>query len=380
VKIRAITVGINFTSASFARRIKKMGEFIKSARQAFEESGYRVQTTRMTSQPWVEYLSGLSTPKLIDRIRILEDQCHNARIDFLSIGTAHRPEHIKLVAKILDSTKIVSCSATIAEKKKGMDHDATLSAAQAIMRIAQVSGNGEGNFRFAALANCPSDIPFFPASFHRGRSCFMIALESGDLLVKALTAARDLVTAKKKLTSLLESEYKKIEKIAERMEKRHGIFLRGIDTSPAPSIQRSGSVALAIEKMGHGEFGTPGTLAVAGMITSVLRSLRVRKCGFSGLMLPVMEDFGLAQRIGKLSIDALLIYSAICGTGLDCVPLPGDIGVAKIRHILLDVATLALRLNKPLSARLLPIPGQGAGAMTKIDSPYLINCQIPRVR
>ncbi|MGB7055815.1 MAG: DUF711 family protein, partial [bacterium] len=289
------------------------------------------------------------------------------------------PEHIRAVAEILESTTIVSGSATIAQKKEGINYDATLSAAQAMLRIAKTEGNGEGNFRFAAIANCPADIPFFPASYHRGRTCFMIALESGDLLARAMTATDDFASAKKKLTSILEKEYTKVEKIAKRVEKQHGLCFRGIDTSPAPSILRNGSVALAIEKIAQGEFGAPGTLAICGMITDVLRSLRVRKCGFSGLMLPVMEDFGLARRIGKLSIDALLVYSAVCGTGLDCVPLPGNIGVNRIRQILLDVATLASRLNKPLSARLLPIPGRCAGSVTKIDSPYLINCRIPHV-
>jgi hypothetical protein len=41
---------------------------------------------------------------------------------------------------------------------------------------------------------------------------------------------------------------------------------------------------------------------------------------------------------------------------------------------------LALRLNKPLIARLLPIPGRHAGEMTNIDSPYLINCTIPDIK
>lgn len=379
MKIRAITVGSNVAMPSVAQRLKRIGDFIISARQTFKESGYEVQTTRITSQPWSEYLSGLDTRKLIESVGILEDCCLQSNIDFFSIGTAYRPEHIRAVAEILESTTIVSGSATIAQKKKGINYDATLSAAQTMLRIAKTEGNGEGNFRFAAIANCPADIPFFPASYHRGRTCFMIALESGDLLVRAMTATDDFASAKKKLTSTLEKEYTRVEKIAKRVEKQHGLYFRGIDTSPAPSILRKGSVALAIEKMGQGEFGAPGTLAICGMITEVLRSLRVRKCGFSGLMLPVMEDFGLARRIGKLSIDALLAYSAVCGTGLDCVPLPGNIGVNRIRQVLLDVATLASRLNKPLSARLLPIPGRCAGSMTKIDSPYLINCRIPHV-
>ncbi|HYT36776.1 MAG TPA: DUF711 family protein [Ktedonobacteraceae bacterium] len=42
-------------------------------------------------------------------------------------------------------------------------------------------------------------------------------------------------------------------------------------------------------------------------------------------------------------------------------------------HLLCDVATLALRLNKPLSARLFPVPGKKAGQRTEFTSPYLTN-------
>jgi len=44
--------------------------------------------------------------------------------------------------------------------------------------------------------------------------------------------------------------------------------------------------------------------------------------------------------------------------------------------LLADVATLAHRLRKPLSARLFLIPGGQAGEMTRFDSPYLTNTRI----
>jgi len=380
MKIRAITVGFNVAISRITAGIKKHARFLALAKKVFEDYGYEVQTTRVASQPWPEYLSDFSARDIIAHVKSLELLCSENNIDFLSVGTAYEPSHIQLVAQVLESTVRVSCSATIADKKRGFAYDATLSAARAIMKIAKAVGNGEGNFRFAAIANCPPDIPFFPASYHRGRNCFMIALEGGDLIAKAFSAARDFSSAEKNLASVMYREYRKIEKIAKRIEKQERLFFRGIDVSPAPSTLRKGSIAFAFERLGWGEFGTPGTLAIARMITRVLRSIKVRQCGFSGLMLPVMEDFGLARRIDNLNIDTLLVYSAVCGTGLDCVPLPGDVRVSKICNILYDVAALALHLNKPLSARLLPMPGRRAGSWTKIDSPYLINCQIPPIK
>jgi uncharacterized protein (UPF0210 family) len=92
-------------------------------------------------------------------------------------------------------------------------------------------------------------------------------------------------------------------------------------------------------------------------------------------MLPVLEDAVLGRRWedGLVNTHQLLLYSAVCGTGLDTLPLAGDTPAESIAHLLLDVATLAVRLNKPLSARLFPVPGKHLGEHTAFSSPYLTN-------
>ncbi|HLY31068.1 MAG TPA: DUF711 family protein, partial [Ktedonobacterales bacterium] len=90
------------------------------------------------------------------------------------------------------------------------------------------------------------------------------------------------------------------------------------------------------------------------------------------------EDATLGQRCaeGRVTINELLTYSAVCGTGLDTIPLPGDTPPERVAALLADVATLAHRLRKPLSARLFLVPGGQAGEMTTFDSPYLTNTRI----
>ena len=70
--------------------------------------------------------------------------------------------------------------------------------------------------------------------------------------------------------------------------------------------------------------GSSGTLTAAAIITRALKAIPVKQAGYSGLMLPVLEDTVLAQRWseGRLAIDSLLAYSAVCGTGLDTIPSP----------------------------------------------------------
>ena len=99
-------------------------------------------------------------------------------------------------------------------------------------------------------------------------------------------------------------------------------------------------------------------------------------------MLPVMEDVVLARRAeeGRYGLDELLSYSAVCGTGLDVIPLPGDITVDKLERILLDVASISLKLDKPLSARLIPIKGKKAGERVVLESRFLVPTKIFKVK
>lgn len=161
--------------------------------------------------------------------------------------------------------------------------------------------------------------------------------------------------------------------LGQQLAHEFGLQFGGIDVSPAPMGEDS--IVGAMECWGYGQFGTPGTLAVAAALTSALKSTGLPTCGYCGLMLPVLEDALLGQRWAEGLVNAhqLLLYSAVCGTGLDTVPLPGDIAAESIARLLLDVATLAVRLHKPLSARLFPAPGKKVGDYTTFTSPYLTN-------
>jgi hypothetical protein len=48
--------------------------------------------------------------------------------------------------------------------------------------------------------------------------------------------------------------------------------------------------------------------------------------------------------------------------------------------LLLDLAALALRLDKPLTARLMPIPGKGAGDATTFDFPFFANSRVMELK
>ena len=78
------------------------------------------------------------------------------------------------------------------------------------------------------------------------------------------------------------------------------------------------------------------------------------------------------------SLHELLLYSAVCGTGLDTVPLPGDVSEAELAGAYLDVGALSVALGgKPLTARLFPVPGAAAGSATAYTFEYFHNTRVP---
>ena len=177
----------------------------------------------------------------------------------------------------------------------------------------------------------------------------------------------------------METEGQKIVALAETFAQEWGVKFVGIDVSPAPMGDES--IAHAMEHQLPGLFGERGTLTVAAGLTQTLRALALPLCGYSGLMLPVLEDVGLGKRseAGYFNLDSLLLYSTVCGTGLDTIPIPGDASTSQITSILTDVATLSIQLNKPLSVRLFPVPGCNADCMTEFDSPYLTNTIVMQI-
>jgi hypothetical protein len=90
-------------------------------------------------------------------------------------------------------------------------------------------------------------------------------------------------------------------------------------------------------------------------------------------MLPVVEDTVLAKRAaeGRYGVQELLLYSSVCGTGLDVVPVPGDSLTESLALVVGDVAALSAKYQKPLSARLFPIPGKNTGDAVTFDNPFL---------
>ncbi len=385
MRIRSVTIGANVSHPVEAGPFRAFGQFAARARALFEDAGLEVQTVRLATQPFPEILREEGPAAAVGFARELEGTCQAHAIDYCSIGTvvATSPEadlaYVDAIPAVIRGTEMAFASALVASPASGVNLAAVTRAAGVIADVARTTPNGFGNLRFAVLANCGPGSPFFPAAFHQGPGpAFSVATEAADLVVDAFARATTLEEARQNLCAAVEETARAIEGVCHTLEPESGFRFGGIDFSPAPYPEVARSIGHAIEKLGVDVFGGNGTLFAVAFIKRVLREAQFPRCGFSGLLLPVLEDRTLAQRSAEdlYTLDSLLLYSTVCGTGLDTVPLPGDVSVGELAAILLDVATLALIADKPLTARLMPIPGKRAGDVTDFDFPYFSNARI----
>ena len=255
--------------------------------------------------------------------------------------------------------------------------------AETIAALSKLEADGFANLRFCALANVPACTPFFPAAYaQRERPAFALALQSADLALGCFGRANSLQAARENLVEEINTHASRLEAVAEKLEKMYGYSFKGLDFTLAPHPDQAASIGSALEALGLTAFGLHGSLFACTFLTTTLQQAQYRKVGFNGLMLPVMEDSTLALRAaeGSLSVSELLMFSAVCGAGLDVIPLPGDTTPEELYPILLDLGGLALRLNKPLTARLMPIPGKQAGDPTCFDFGYFANSRVLPLR
>jgi uncharacterized protein (UPF0210 family) len=377
MKIRSITYFCNPRYPLDEEVLKKAGTFLVKARSAYEAAGYEVQTTRLATIPFPRLLGERNINKLLglsDQIARLALQLN---IGYVSLGPAlpEMPHSYEVIPEAIFVSKNLFFSGVMADTVRGLSLAAVRACAEVIVKNAPLEPNGFANLQFAALANVRAGAPFFPAAYHdRDTPAFAIATESADLAVQAFENVKGIEEGRSNLVQEVEKHGKKLAAIA------RGLLVRfyGIDFSLAPFPDDAHSLGHAVEKMGIPKIGSHGSLAAAAILTEAIDRANFPHTGFSGFMQPVLEDSILAQRAaeGKLTVKDALLYSAVCGTGLDTIPLPGDTTPEQLAPLLLDLSALALRLDKPLTARLMPVPDKLAGDETSFSFGFFANSKV----
>jgi hypothetical protein len=383
-KIRTITAFIRLDRQSYRSQVEKALTFLRAAKAELIKAGYEVETIRITTQPFPEYTTGLTPEQALaffhEYDALAQKEEFTPDIGAAMVKDNDDPAQADLLGQIIATTQSINGFMVVADDS-GIHWKAIRAAAKINKYLEEHTTHSEGNFRFASGAFPPAVAPFYPVSYTSGAGHdFAIGMESANIAQQVFSAGNsDFTSASEQLTAALAKEARKVEEIAHRVEAQQINWkYQGIDLTPVPLKEIS--IGAAMESLVQNQVGSPGSLSAAYSITSAVRRVPVKQAGYSGLMLPVLEDSVLAKRweAGTITRDALMSYSSVCSTGLDAIPLPGDISQKEVENIIADMASLAVKWHKPLSARLLPVAGKHAGDMTEFGSPYLVNIRIQK--
>jgi len=381
MKIRSITYFFNPKYPLDENALRTAGEFLAQARSAYETAGYEVQTTRLATIPFPKLLDGKveQAPLLAQKLSVMLKQIGVA---YAALGPAliEFPESYAVIPEAISASENIFFGGVMADRKNGISLQAVKACGRIIQQASTITPDGFANLRFAALANVKAGAPFFPAAYHEGdKPAFAIAVESADLAVEAFSGSQTLDDGRRELIASITRHGQAIAKIARSLIPDPQLLtFNGIDFSLAPFPDDAHSLGGAVEKMGVPKIGLHGSLAAAAILTEAVDRADFPHTGFSGFMQPILEDSVLAKRAaeGVLTVKDALLYSAVCGTGLDTVPLAGDLTAEEMTPLLLDISALAMRLDKPLTARLMPIPGKRAGDAAEFDFGFFANSRV----
>jgi uncharacterized protein (UPF0210 family) len=383
-KVRAITAFVRLNPTTYVHQISDALAVLRDVQSQFSKDGYETETLRIVTQPLAELVQDQPESQALAYLKDLDD-LGNKENFIPNIGPAMMsdlddPRIMKLLEKALLTLPHIQ-SSTIIAGDDGIHWKVIHQTAALVHALAQQSPNSQANFSFTATAMLKPYGPFYPGAYHTGMGKqFSIGFEGANVVQEVFARTRgDFSRSVEELTQQLTVHARVAAGIGQRVAATKGWQFMGVDPTPAPLGDVS--IGAAIETYTGAKFGSSGTMTAALAITTAVKAVPVSQVGYSGLMVPVMEDQRLAQRWaeGTYNTDNLLAYSAVCGTGLDTVPYPGDISAAQMERIYGDVASLAWKWKKPLSARLQPVAGKGAGDRTPFASRFLFNTTLHAV-
>ena len=377
-KVRAITGFIRLDRARYVQQIADTLSVLRAAKAEFIRQGYEVETLRVVTQPVGQLVGGQSDADALGFLKSLDDL--SAKEGFIpNVGPAmlsdrDDPRPVRVLEQALSKLPNLEAN-TIIAGDDGIHWKVIHETARLVHYVTGHSVHSQGNFNFTATAMLKPYAPFYPGAYFTDEDKrFSIGFQGANVVQEVFARTHgDFDASVTELTNQLSVHAAVAESIGNKLAASSGWTFMGVDPTPAPLGDVS--IGAAIETYTGSRFGSSGTMIAALVITTAVKAVPVKQIGYAGLMVPVMEDKRLAQRWaeGAYSTDALLAYSAVCGTGLDTVPYPGDISEEQMARIYGDVASLAWKWKKPLSARLQPVQGKKAGDRTEFEDEYLFN-------
>ena len=197
-KVRTITtfIHLDFDQSQWPSLIKNANDFCQSLADDFKEKGYTVQSIRIVTNAFAEYIDTTNLQTAQQDLRTLNTLLNNnqqsgLRLRF-AIGEATTAHQLSLIPELIQEFGDLCnvCVNIPMDEQFLLDNLLIESATKAVNRISQITPRGEGNFNFTVNFNCKPLIPYFPASYSdkSTNNSFVIGLETPDLLVATLKA------------------------------------------------------------------------------------------------------------------------------------------------------------------------------------------------
>lgn len=384
--IRSLTIGLPLGDLSTAEIETRTHGLLRAAKTAL--SGCEPRTLRFTLPP--SGADGEPEGALFSRLRWVDEFARASGVrwfclplDFIAPGARKGRLAVALDAIVRYERMFLNM---ILAADRQVCVAAAYDAAKLILDVSRKSNNGFDNFRVGASFNCPPNAPFFPFSRHEGRNvAFSFALETTQIALDALSGferSQDAGAVRDRIVSVLAPRLQALDELGNQLAHETGTEYRGLDPSFAPMPVENVSVAALVERIIGAPIGSHGSVYATAFLTDALRASvaqsKARTVGFNGVMYSVLEDPALAAANNKrcVSLDTLLSLSTVCACGLDMIPVPGLSFPEEIGAVMLDVAALSCALDKPLGARLLPIPNAHVNELTKLNLDFLCDSRV----
>ncbi len=384
--IRSLTIGLPLATKSPSHIRERVRGFLEIAIATLEAADLAPRTVRF-ALPAVGQ-EGEIEGAILSRVRFVDELSADTGVRWMCLP-------IDLVADGLNTVRMAAAidvigrfprlflNLIVAEDGK-IAVNSVNQVADLILKISRRSNNGFDNFRVGASCNCPPNSPFFPFSQHKGDNlAFSFALETTNLAVEATKSVQgNVALAREHLIEALVPTLRKVQSLAEELASKTDVEFRGMDASLAPFPGDGTSVGALVEQLLGASVGSHGSVFITAMLTDALRcALKesgAKPVGFNGVMYSMLEDKHLASANSKrnVTLDGLVSLAAVCGCGIDMVPVSGICFQEEIAAVILDIAAMSSTLKKPLGVRMLPIPNRGVNEFTQLNLDFLCDSRV----
>jgi uncharacterized protein (UPF0210 family) len=395
--VRAVTLGISLlecrgstpreTADAVRARLESVaGQLVPVCDAASERFGVPITNKRLAVTPVAQIAAGFSPDDFVMLAHALDDAAGSLGVDLLGGFSANLENGmsragdawIESLPEALATTQRVCASAQVGTTRHGLNMDAVVRIAAAIVRTAQRTADSGGfaAAKFVVFMNQPDDNPFMAGAIHgvgQPDAVVNIGVSGPGVIARAIERRlaagppprlQDLAEEIKRTSFRVTRTGELIGRyVAEQLELPFG----NVDLSLAPTPDVGDSVGEIIRLLGVDAIGAPGSTAIVAMLNDAVKKggafASSSVGGLSGAFLPVCEDQELARAAadGSLTLEKLEAMTAVCSVGLDMIAIPGDTDAATLTGIIADELAIGLINNKTTAVRAIPVPGKAAG-------------------